>query len=122
MEKQSITYKGRTIVTDKIHGYSVIGESGEWCTSATSMEKAKAKIDMIVEAYAVEETEQELDQLYSESMTPDEAFERLEYLCNPSRGKHLTEEELRSNIETASIGGILKKFDPIAFYTVHNEK
>ncbi len=57
----------------------------------------------------------QVNEYYSNNMNEDDAIESLIYLTNKSRGKYLTEKQLRSAYRTGELGEILKRYDSIAF-------
>lgn len=60
--------------------------------------------------------EQQLNQSLSESYSEEEAVDRFIYLTNPSRGKHTTEINLQNCYHNCTLGTLLRRLDPTAFY------
>lgn len=60
--------------------------------------------------------EEMLNWYYSE-IPESRAVDELEYLTIPSRGEHTTINNIRKQYRVGKLGTLLKKYDPIAFYT-----
>lgn len=60
--------------------------------------------------------ERNLNQQLSESYTEDQAYYRFMYLTNPSRGRHTTENHIRKCYRNETLGSLLRRLDPTAFY------
>lgn len=60
--------------------------------------------------------EKMLNDYYME-MPESRAIDEFEYLTNPSRGEHTTINNIRKQYRNGKLGTLLKKYDPIAFYT-----
>ena len=60
----------------------------------------------------------QLNNTYSDTLTEDEAVEHLIYLTNKNRGPHTTEAHIRKCYRNRKLGALLKRLDPIAFYSL----
>ena len=61
--------------------------------------------------------EQELNQLYADAYSESEAIDTFEYLTDKNRGKHTTIATISRAYYNHELGTLLKRFDPVAFYT-----
>jgi len=61
--------------------------------------------------------ESEINDLLSDCYSEDQIVEEFYYLTVKSRGKHTREEIIRKAYRARKMGSLLKKYDPISFYT-----
>lgn len=62
-----------------------------------------------------------LNRYYSKSLSWEDAYEQLVYLTNKNRGKHTTKYKLLKAYQNNTLGNILARLDPIAFYCAKND-
>lgn len=71
--------------------------------------------------YGSKKTEAYLNELYQNEMSLDEAFEKLVYLTNKNRGKHIHEQTLRKAIQDGDVGKYIRRLDPVAYNCTRND-
>lgn len=85
-----------------------LGNYVDYLPKKYAMEKGgKAKTEDDYEEY--------LNDLYSSVFDADSAVDKFIYMTVPSRGDHLSEEEIQGHFYNNTLGTMLKEYDPIAF-------
>lgn len=64
---------------------------------------------------SIQKNIEKLNQMFAENFTPETVFSQFEYLTNPERGIHISEEKLNEAIHGGTVGELLCKYDVIAF-------
>ncbi len=74
--------------------------------------------------YSDKAHEKYLSDIYLDEYSIDDAMDRLIYLTSPNRGKdnYITEKSLKRSILGGRAGTVLRRYDPIAFYTSKNDR
>jgi len=67
------------------------------------------------------EHERHLNALYADCFSEEQAVEQFIYLTSKQRNKRTTEANIRQQHTNHQLGTLLRKFDPIAFYTSIND-
>ena len=67
------------------------------------------------------EHERHLNALYTDSFSESQAVEQFIYLTSKNRSQRTTEANIRNHHANHQLGTLLRKFDPIAFYTSIND-
>lgn len=67
------------------------------------------------------EYEEYLNNLYSESLTEDQAVTQFEYLTSPTRGTFVSRSTIRKYYRRKKIGSLLYRLDPILFNVGYSE-
>ena len=84
-------------------------------------EDVPGKVEEAKLTYGSKKTEAYLNELYQNEMSLDEAFEKLVYLTNKNRGKHIHEKTLRKAIQDGDVAKYIRRLDPVAYNCTRND-